>query len=316
VAIHQAVRQVISMFEAKKLHAARSGREVMQALATVVADSQAETVVDLTPDLDTNVDALLAAMPAYAPPLNALHRIYARFERALHEHESMAELRSAVIQSAESYQDWAGRARATIAASGAALIPDGGTVFTFTLSETVLHTLRHARREGRRFRAIVTESRPNNDGLITAKSLAAEGVEVEVGIDGNFGELVPRADVILAGAEAVLSDGSAICKVGTYPCALVAKKNRVPVYVLIDSMKLHATSLLGWDLWLDPIRRQDITQDAAPEPFAVTGRWFDRTPPELLTALVTEKGLIHPDAVSQWMLGMPVSETLIARLGN
>jgi translation initiation factor 2B subunit (eIF-2B alpha/beta/delta family) len=286
----------------------------MQALAAVVADSEAGSVLDLSPELDANVNALLEAMPAYAPPLNALHRIYSRYERALDGHESIEELRSAIAQSAEAYQGWAGQSRSRIAAYGASLIQDGGCVFTFTLSETVLLSLRHARREGRHFRVILTESRPNRDGLLTARSLAAEGVEVEVGIDAGIGELIPRADVMLAGAEAILADGSAICKVGTYPCAMIAKRKRVPVYVLVDSMKLHATSLKGRDLRLDPILHKEMNPGAGIEPVAVNGHWFDRTPPDLLTAIVTEKGLIHPDAASQWMLEMPISDSIAMRV--
>jgi translation initiation factor 2B subunit (eIF-2B alpha/beta/delta family) len=314
--IHPEVRGIIAQFEARELHAARSGREVVQALADVIAESKASSLGALASELEANIDALFEAMPAYAPPLNAIHRVYARFEQALASREPLAGLQRSAQEAALAYQDWAAQSRSNIARYGASIIPENGVLFTFTLSETVLYTLRAARQMGQQFRVAVTESRPNNDGLVTAISLAREGIEVEVGIEGNIGEMIPRADVMLVGAEAILSDGSAICKVGTYPAALVAKRSRVPVYVLVDSMKLHATSLMGIGSWLDPLRGQDVIPDAASGEAAVCGKLFDVTPPDLITALITEKGLIHPEGVSQWMLEMPLSDTIAARLRN
>jgi ribose 1,5-bisphosphate isomerase len=312
--IHDAIRQIISQFEARELHAARSGREVMDALAAVVADSRASSLANLASDLEGNIGALLEAMPAYAPPVNAVHRVYSRYEQALQRDETVEELRSAITNSARDYKDWAQQSRSRIASYGASVIPDGATLFTYTLSETVLRALLEARRLGRSFRVLATESRPNNDGLITAKSLAAEGIEVEIGIDGNIGEIVPGADLMLVGAEAILSDGSAVCKVGTYPSAVVAREFRVPVYVLVDSMKLHAASLRGGGLWLDPIRGQDLPRMVPASQLTACGHLFDATPAHLISALITERGLIHPNQVSQWMLEMPVSDAIEGQL--
>ncbi len=136
---------------------------------------------------------------------------------------------------------------------------------------------------------------------------------MQIGIDGNMGELIPLADVMLVGAEAILSDGSAICKAGTYPSALIAQKNKIPVYVLVDSLKLHSISLFGKTVELDPIQKDDIYQGGASRDAKVCGYLFDKTPPELITALITEKGLIHPKQVSQWMLEMPMSKAIADR---
>jgi translation initiation factor 2B subunit (eIF-2B alpha/beta/delta family) len=164
------------------------------------------------------------------------------------------------------------------------------------------------------FRVLVTESRPNADGFMTARALSEQGIDVEIGIDAGLGELVPRADVMMVGAEAVLSDGSAICKVGTYPAALVAKRSGVPVYVLVDSMKVYSTSLFGGSPVLDPISTEDVIDDRMAATHSVVGHLFDCTPADLISALITERGLIHPRQVSEWMLGMPMSESLAVRL--
>jgi translation initiation factor 2B subunit (eIF-2B alpha/beta/delta family) len=288
----------------------------MQALAHIVADSQAATLDALAEDLRPNITALLAAMPAYAPPLNVLHLIHASLEQAQQAGLSAAAFRATVAAAAADYDQWSGAARAGIAARAAELIPERGTVFTFTLSETVVGALRAARRMGRQFGVVVTESRPNADGRDTARLLAGEGVSVEIGIDAAVGTLVPRASVMLIGAEAILSDGSAICKAGTYPAARVARQHGVPVYVLVDSRKFHALSLLGQPLTLEPLQRAAVLGGWAAPNATVSGHLFDQTPVELIRGLVTEHGCLHPAQAAQAMLTMPLSRSLIGEEGG
>lgn len=268
----------------------------------------------LASELDSNIDALLQAMPAYAPPINVMHQVYARFELALRSQRSVEEIRAEIVETADSYRDWSKQARARIAGYGTHVIPNGAQVFTFTLSETVLGTLLEVWKRGVQFTVMVTESRPNSDGRLTASSLAAEGIQVEISIDSCVGEMIPQADVMLVGAEAILSDGSAICKVGTYPAALVARKHGVPVYVLADSLKFHPTSLFGQPLSLDPIQRGEVLGESTVQRASVRGHLFDRTSADLITAFITERGLMPPNQVSQWMLEMPISESIVTRL--
>jgi translation initiation factor 2B subunit (eIF-2B alpha/beta/delta family) len=316
VAIHPHVTRLTAQFAAHELHAARSGREVMQALAVIIAESRAATLDGLAEELRPNVSALLAGMPAYAPPLSVVHQVWASLEQAQRAGQAVAEFQGTMRAAAARYGQWSEAARASIAARAAELIPGQGTVFTFTLSETVLGALRAARRLGRQFSVIVTESRPNADGRDTARLLAEVGVAVEIGIDASVGTLVPRADVMLIGAEAILSDGSAICKAGTYPAARVARRHGVPVYVLVDSRKLHALSLLGQPLPLEPLQRGAVLAGGAALNAAVGGHLFDQTPAALIRGLITEHGCLHPAQAAQAMLAMPLSPSLIRREGG
>jgi translation initiation factor 2B subunit (eIF-2B alpha/beta/delta family) len=316
VALHPHITRITAQFAAHELHAARSGREVMQALADLIAESQAPTLEGLAEDLRPNVSALLAAMPAYAPPLNVLHLVYASLEQAQRLRQSVPEFRAAMAQAAARYAQWSDAARASIAARAAELIAPQATVFTFTLSETVLGALRAARQRGREFRVLVTESRPNADGRDTARLLAQAGIPVEIGIDASVGTLVPRADVMLIGAEAILSDGSAICKAGTYPAARVARRHRIPVYVLVDSRKFHALSLLGLPLSLEPLPRAAVLAGGSAAQTVVGGHLFDHTPAALIRGLVTEHGCLPPAQAAQAMLSMPLSPSLAGREGG
>lgn len=312
--LHPSVSRVAGQFKAKELHAARSGRDVMQALAAVVRDSSASSMDSLAPELEMNMDALIAVMPAYAPPINVMHDVHSSFESARRSGQPLDLFRTSMAQAGDSYLEQSQQARMSIADSALQLLPKGGVVFTYTLSETVLAVLHRARDLGMALSVLVTESRPNGDGRTTASTVAGDQAHVEIGIDASIAELIPRADVMFVGAEAILSDGSAVCKVGTYPSALMAKRSGVPVYVLVDSRKFHAGSLRGQELPLDRIDPDDVLSEGTSRQAKVCGHLFDRTPPQLITAVITEHGSLAPVLVSQWMLRMPQSEFVAFRL--
>lgn len=314
MAVHQKVRGIVSRFASRELHAARSGREVLDALVSVVIDSPGETVDSLLDELIENVEALLTAMPPYAPPVNAMNHVLSRVEEAQREGMGPEALRASLANGAKAFQEESLRGRTRIAQQVQRLISEGSSVFTFTLSETVLGALMAAAEAGVRFRVLVSESRPNSDGLTTARTLAQGGVPVEAGTDAGMGELMAQSDLMLVGAEAVLSDGAAICKVGTYPAALIAKRSGIPLYVAVDTWKMLTPSRLGIVPELEPLARHDVVNAGLPERVAVTGHLFDCVPAELIRALVTERGLISPRLSSLCMLEMPMSNSVAARL--
>ncbi len=310
--VHTAIADLRGKFERLELHAARSGREVMDALAQVNEDSTAVDARELGAEIESAIDALLLVLPAYAPPLNVMHRVMYRVEEALRSRSTVAELKAWLAAEASGYRQWSSDARARLASLAASLICSGSTIYTFTLSETTLRALQEARKQGKVFRVLVTESRPNRDGLVTTRELAELGVDVEVTIDAAMGELVRRADLMLLGAEAIMADGSAVCKVGTYPSALLARAFRVPVFVLVDTGKLNVTSLLGLPLPLTPLGPNAVSD--VPPGTPVLGRLFDQTPGEMIRGIVTERGLISPAAASAIIQQMPISTRLSQKL--
>jgi methylthioribose-1-phosphate isomerase len=119
---------------------------------------------------------------------------------------------------------------------------------------------------------------------------------------------------MMVGAEAIMADGSAIAKVGTYLTALSARQFGVPVYVIVDTMKLNVSSAIGLSLGLDPIARADVLPADAPAKAKVTGALFDSTPAHLIRGIVTERGVIAPAACSALMREMPISQYLCQKL--
>jgi translation initiation factor eIF-2B subunit delta len=308
--LHLSVQNVLRRLQAGELHAARSGREVVHALNQLVADSQAADGSALAIEVEESAAAILSVMPAYAPPLNVINRSLACLEKGLDQGDSLAGLKARLADEFSRLIDWAQESPERLARFAAELIQPGMTIYTHTLSETVMRVFRTAWDASTIYRVLVSESQPNRDGLITARQLASLGVEVEIGLDAGIGEMLARADLMLTGTEAITPGGSAICKVGTYPAALMAREYGVPFYVVADTLKFIPAQIAGFSPASNPITFQDILPGGEKEAFAVTGHLFDETPPALIRGIVTETGLIHPLACAYFGRRVPVSERM------
>jgi len=290
--------------------AADTAKEIVQALKALALDSQADSTLQLAKEIEEAVVDILRVMPTLAPPVNALHRVMGSIETNLEAGAPVAEAKQAVVTSANDFLDWAAHAIEKVAQYGAELIHDGDTVFTYSMSSTVWKIFRLAKSQGKSFEVIVTESRPANEGFWTVNEMLKINIPVSVSIDACIGELIPNANLVFVGADAISSHGMSLCKVGTYPTALVAKAQGVPFYVAADTLKFDTTSLLGLTPRVDPIHRHEVLNEKYPASVKVVGRVFDQTPPNLVNAVITEIGLLHPTACVMVMWEMKLSERL------
>jgi methylthioribose-1-phosphate isomerase len=156
----------------------------------------------------------------------------------------------------------------------------------------------------------VDETRPRNQGLLTAWELAAHGVPHTLIADNAGGHLMQRGevDLVIVGADRVSRGGDVCNKIGTYLKALAAFDNGVPFYAAVPS------PTIDWEL-ADALREIPIEERAADEVRLVSGRdgsgrpaqvaladdatavanpAFDVTPARLVTGIVTERGIAAP----------------------
>jgi translation initiation factor 2B subunit (eIF-2B alpha/beta/delta family) len=207
---------------------------------------------------------------------------------ALPAREALARLRVAAQQLATAWDE------AASAIFGHARPLLHGTVLTHSRSGTVERVLTLlAASPAVLAGAIVTESRPGGEGVATARALAAAGLPVTLVADAAAGLVAGQASCVVLGADSVRDDGSLVNKVGSYPLALAAHAAGVPVYVLCETLKFAPA---GWPLVLEEMDPAELL----PEPVAgltVRNVYFDRTPAEYVTAIVTEQGTLQPDAV-------------------
>lgn len=173
------------------------------------------------------------------------------------------------------------------AAHTAELVGTGKTIITHSMSSTVVAVF-----EGlaNNVKAIVTESRPPSEGRQLAAKLSELGIETDFISDQQMGLFAKRADVALVGADTIASDGSVINKAGTYLLALVARDRGIPFYACFERFKCSEVS--PGDVILEQHGAGEID---APELTHVKAHniYFDITPPNLVTAWITERGVLH-----------------------
>jgi len=219
---------------------------------------------------------------------------------------STAEAVERVGQACEGFRQRADRAGAEIARHAARLIPDGSTVLTHSASDTVLRALVLARARNKRFGVICTESRPVSEGRAMAAKLAAARIPVTLIIDAAAAIHLKHARIVMVGADAV-SLGGLINKAGTALLAAAASRLRKPVYALCDSTKLVPPGYrLSAEAPKDP--REILGESLAG--VSVSNLYFDLTPLDWLTGVVTEEGISTPAEIRRRLRRLRCHESL------
>ncbi len=196
-----------------------------------------------------------------------------------------------------------------IGVHGAPLVPEGGGVLTHCNAGalatvawgTALAPLYVAHAAGRRFRVFADETRPLLQGArLTAWELHAAGLDVTVLCDGAAAALMRQGAVqlVLVGADRIAANGDTANKIGTYAVALAARAHGVPLYVAAPTSTFDLSLPDGRAIPIeerpaDEIRR-GLGREVVPPGVLCWNPAFDVTPAELITGLITERGIIRP----------------------
>ncbi len=166
---------------------------------------------------------------------------------------------------------------------------------------TALGVIATAHHAGRQLHVWVDETRPYLQGArLTAWELAQAGVPHTLIPDVAAGSLLAagRVDAILVGADRIAANGDTANKVGTYPLAVLAARHRVPLYVCAP---VSSVDLAVPDGGAIPIEHRDPVEvthvrglEIAPPGTIAWNPAFDVTPAELITAIVTDEGVVRP----------------------
>jgi methylthioribose-1-phosphate isomerase len=200
-------------------------------------------------------------------------------------------------------------ASAAIAGHGLALVREGARILTHCNTGalvsagegTAFAIVLAAHRAGRLARLWVDETRPLLQGArLTAYEAGRAGIPYAVLPDSAAASLMAagEVDVVLTGADRVAADGSAANKVGTYALAVLAHHHGVPFVVAAPVSTIDFRAAGAAAITVEHRAAQEVTSFAgvrvAPADSPVYNPAFDVTPPELITALVTERGVISP----------------------
>jgi len=189
------------------------------------------------------------------------------------------------------------------------LMRDGGTYLTHCNAGalatggwgTALSGFHLAAREGMSFRVYADETRPLLQGArLTAWELARSGVDVVVICDSAAATVIARGDVdaIFVGSDRIARNGDVANKLGTLSVALAAARAAVPFYVVAPTSTFDLSLAAGADIPIEERSPDEVTRGfgfrTTPDGVAAYNPAFDVTPADLVTAIITEKGIVRP----------------------
>ncbi|QDA31464.1 translation initiation factor IF-2B subunit alpha [Thermococcus indicus] len=169
---------------------------------------------------------------------------------------------------------------------GSELIDENEVIITHSFSSAVLEIFKAAKRKGKHFKVILTESAPDYEGMALARELDSLGVPFEVITDAQIGLFAKKATLALVGADNVTRDGAVVNKAGTYLLALACHDNGVPFYVAAESFKLHPE--------LASSEVEIVERPYARQGYRVRNLLFDVTPWRYVRGVITELGILIP----------------------
>lgn len=248
-------------------------------------------------------DYLETSRPTAVNLFWALQRLRGKLEQLADDDD----LLSALVAEAKAIHDEDRAMCHAIGEHGASLLADCRRVLTHCNAGglatstwgTALAPIYHLHREGSPLEVYADETRPLLQGArLTAWELTQAGIPVTVVTDSTAGSLMRagRIDAVIVGADRVAANGDVANKIGTYPLAVLAHYHRIPFYVAIPSSTFDPSLSTGDEIPIEQRSREEISGSAerlsVPEKASVLNPAFDVTPAELVTAIITEKGIV------------------------
>lgn len=204
---------------------------------------------------------------------------------------------------------------------GAELVPDKAGILTHCNAGalatagygTALGVIRAAKEMGKDIHVFADETRPLLQGArLTAWELQREGIPVTL-ITDNMAAFVMQkgwVDLVLVGADRIAANGDTANKIGTYGLAVLARHHGIPFYVAAPFSTFDLTLKSGAEIPIEERSPEEVTafggRPVAPPGVKVFNPAFDVTPAELITAIITERGVIYP----------PFTENIAQMMGN
>lgn len=273
-------------------------------LALAAQQSKAKTLPELMRDLDSAFKVLQATRPTAVNLFWALQRVMGKGKRA----KTLEEAKRVILNEALKMAQEDIETNRKIGAHGLKLFRDGDMVLTHCNAGslatvaygTALGVIRAARDSGKRLSVIATETRPVMQGSrLTAFELLHDGIDVSLITDTAVGHMMAIGAVnhVIVGADRVLRTGHVFNKIGTYQVAILASKHNVPFYVAapLSTFDFESTpeDVIIEDRSVDEVVKVGKRR-IAPKGVRVFNPAFDITPPELITGIITEKGVLNP----------------------
>ena len=266
----------------------------VQALQTLAEQTKTKTKAAFLTELKEAQSVLFASRETEPLMRNAVRWIITQTEDS--NAEKVDALRQTAFANASQFLQNLEASRERAAEVGAKRIRDGAVVFTHCHSSTVTRLLARAKKEGRNFKVICTETRPAFQGRITAKEMVELGVETTFIVDSAARAFMGNVDLVVVGADAITSEGNVVNKIGTSNIAVLAHEARKPFYAVSELLKFDPETLNGAYERIEQRNPAEVWNDA-PQKLSVRNPAFDVTPNHYVHGLICEEGVVAPQSI-------------------
>lgn len=272
-----------------------------------VQHSRAKNYAEFKKEVDHVADYLAAARPT------AVNLSWAtqRMKRVVAENAglSVAGIKKKLLEEAHAIFEEDRKMCRQIGEHMLPLLKDGATVLThcnaggLATSDygTALSGIFKASEKGMNIHVYADETRPLLQGArLTTWELMQAGIDVTLICDNMAAHVMKekKIDCVIVGADRIAANGDTANKIGTYYLALAARVHRIPFYIAAPSSTLDLSIATGKEIPIEERAEEEITEGfgrrTAPKGVKVYNPAFDVTPHELITAIVTEKGILRP----------------------
>jgi methylthioribose-1-phosphate isomerase len=275
-------------------------------LALTAFHSKTQSKEDLMNELEASAEALRKTRPTAVNLFWAIDRIMKRARETSGSKQALVE---AVIDEARGMADEDVAVNRKMGQYGAELIKDGDVVLTHCNAGslatvdygTALGVVRAAVENGKKVKVIADETRPKLQGArLTCYELKQDEIPVTLISDTMVGYVMSKGlvDKVVVGADRIVKD-AVLNKIGTYNVAVLAKEHGIPFYVAAPTSTIDST-ITSKEAIIEERDPEEVTnirsERIAPKGVKALNPAFDITPMKYVTAIITEKGIIHSDS--------------------
>ena len=273
-------------------------------LALAVLESKATEKDQLINDLEHAKKILFETRPTAVNLAWGLEKIMSVANDAI----NVDEIRISVVETAKQMAEDDIQINMSMGKNGSKLFEDNDTIMTHCNAGalatvgygTALGVIRATKESGKNIKVIATETRPVQQGSrLTAFELKHDGIDVSLIPDTAVGYTMANdlVNKIVVGADRILRTGHVYNKIGTYQVATMAKQHNIPFYVAAPLSTFDMESNPE-DVIIEQRKASEVTgigdKKTAPDGINVINPAFDMTPPELISGIITEKGIAKP----------------------
>jgi len=273
-------------------------------MALAGLQSKAETKEGLLSDLKKAQKILFMTRPTAVNLVWGLEQIM----KVAKENDSVDEIKESIIDKAKQMADEDIKINQEMGKHGSQLFKNNDSVMTHCNAGalatvgygTALGVIRATKESGKNVKVIATETRPVQQGSrLTAFELKHDGIDVTIIPDTAVGYTMANNLVnrVVVGADRILRTGHVYNKIGTYQVATMAKQHNIPFYVAAPLSTFDLKSNTD-DVIIEQRNASEVTgigdKKTAPDDISVINPAFDLTTPDLISGIITEKGVIKP----------------------